>query len=270
MKEFRPLPSPAGLSNISVLGFIPPLLVILLWFSITNFGEVPETILPHIGRVKKAMIDLVSSGQLARDLRISFTRVLRGYGVSILAGGILGILMGMSIKIRNLFNLTVTAMRQIPMIAWIPIIILWCGIGDVSKIVIILLSAVFPIILNTENGINSTPETYIEVARLYKLNKWQTFCKVYLPHALPQIFVGLKLGLGASWMAVVASELIAATTGIGYRMAEARSLMRSDIVIVCMVIIGMVGILMDKILGLLFSAITPWEKEKTEKESTNA
>lgn len=98
----------------------------------------------------------------------------------------------------------------------------------------------------------------MEVAKLYKLSKWETFVKVYLPHALPQILVGLKLGLGVSWMAVVASELIAASTGIGYRMNEARSLMKSDKVIVCMIVIGLIGIIMDKLISLLFDRFTPW------------
>ena len=102
-------------------------------------------------------------------------------------------------------------------------IILWAGIGETSKVIVIVIAAVFPIMVNTLSGIASTPGSYVEVAKLYKLSKWKTFVKLYLPHALPQILVGLKLGLGVSWMAVVASELIAAASGIGYRMNEARS-----------------------------------------------
>ena len=141
-------------------------------------------------------------------------------------------------------------------------IILWCGIGEESKVVIIVLAAFFPILVNAESGIAQTPENFLEVARLYKLGWWKTFSKVYLPHAIPQILVGLKLGLGVSWMAVVASELIAATSGIGYRMSNARSLMRPDVVIVCMLVIGVVGILMDKAIGIVFELFTPWVEKK--------
>ena len=151
-----------------------------------------------------------------------------------------------------------TVIRQIPIIAWIPLIILWCGIGELSKIVVIVLAAFFPIMMNTMSGISSTPAGYIEVAQLYKLSFFKTFRKVYLP----QILVGLKLGLGISWMAVVAAELIASLSGIGYRMSNARSLMQSDVVIVCMILIGLIGILMDKILGVIFTAITPWNKKQ--------
>jgi sulfonate transport system permease protein len=152
------------------------------------------------------------------------------------------------------------------MVAWIPLIILWAGIGEKSKVIIIMIAAVFPILVNTLSGISSTPEGLTEVAALYKLSPLQTFLKVNLPHALPQILVGLKLGLSVSWMAVVASELIAATTGIGYRMNEARSLMKSDKVIVCMIVIGLVGILMDKIITIVFEKITPWEHLKDEQK----
>ena len=100
------------------------------------------------------------------------------------------------------------------------------------------------------------------MAQLYKLNFFKTFRKVHLPHALPQILVGLKLGLGISWMAVVAAELIASLSGIGYRMSNARSLMQSDVVIVCMILIGLIGILMDKILGGIFTVITPWNRKQ--------
>ena len=95
---------------------------------------------------------------------------------------------------------------------------------------------------------------------MYRLNVWQTFIKVYLPHALPQILVGLKLGLGVSWMAVVAAEMIASNAGIGYRLNYSRSMMEADKVIVCMIVIGLVGVLMDKVIGLLFKKITPWSR----------
>ena len=145
------------------------------------------------------------------------------------------------------------------MIAWIPLIILWTGIGEVSKITVILFAATFPIVVNTVNGIESTPEAFLEVAEIYKLNRWDTFFKVYLPSALPNIFTGLRLGLSTSWMAVVASELIASSSGIGYRLNDARSLMKSDTVIVCMIVIGIVGVLMDKMIVLAAEISTDWK-----------
>lgn len=241
-----------------VLGFVIPIVILVLWYTATTFMNVPTTILPKIRNVIVTAVDMSKTGQLPVDLGISIGRVVKGFLVSAIVGVVLGSAMGMSETAKELLLPTITTIRQIPMIAWIPLIILWAGIGEASKVIIIVIAAVFPILVNTMSGITGTPKGYVEVAKLYKLGRWQTFTKVFLPHALPQMLVGLKLGLGGSWMAVVASELIAATSGIGYRMNEARSLMRSDKVIVCMIVIGIVGILMDKVISVIFEKITPW------------
>jgi sulfonate transport system permease protein len=171
----------------------------------------------------------------------------------------------MSETAKRILQPTLTTIRQIPIMAWIPLLILWCGIGEGSKIVVIVIASFFPVMVNTQAGISGTPLEYVEVARLYKLSRVKTFFRVYLPHALPHIQTGLKLGLGVSWMAVVAAELIASTSGIGYSMSYARTLMQSDVVIICMLVIGIIGILMDKIVSLIFSALTPWEKKRRER-----
>ena len=241
-----------------LLGLIVPVLILAAWICTTHFRSIPTSILPKISMVWQAFLEMLQSGQLWKDLSVTLSRVVKGYLLSALLGMILGSLMGMSKTVASLLQPTVTVIRQIPIIAWIPLIILWCGIGELSKIVVIVLAAFFPIMMNTMSGISSTPAGYIEVAQLYKLSFFKTFRKVYLP----QILVGLKLGLGISWMAVVAAELIASLSGIGYRMSNARSLMQSDVVIVCMILIGLIGILMDKILGVIFTAITPWNKKQ--------
>jgi sulfonate transport system permease protein len=243
----------------AAMGLVVPVIIVILWHIVTMRGNVPPSILPSLAMVGAAFHDMTQSGQLQGDLIVSFGRVVKGFLASAVVGVVLGSLMGMSKRAKELLLPLITAIRQIPMVAWIPLIILWAGIGEKSKVIIIMIAAVFPILVNTLSGIAGTPDGLTEVAALYKLNPLQTFLKVNLPHALPQILVGLKLGLSVSWMAVVASELIAATTGIGYRMNEARSLMKSDKVIVCMVVIGLVGIVMDKIITIIFEKITPWE-----------
>lgn len=252
--------------NTVLLGLIIPVVVIVFWWYATNFGSTPESILPKISTVGKSIKQMTESGLLQSDLLISIRRVVWGYLISAVLGIFLGTLMGMSETVRKIFQPTVTTIRQIPIMAWIPLLILWCGIGEASKIVIIVIASFFPIMVNTLSGISGTPLEYIEVARLYKLSRTKTFLRVYLPHALPHIQTGLKLGLGVSWMAVVAAELIASTSGIGYRMSYARTLMQSDVVIICMLVIGIVGILMDKLLTVIFTALTPWERKRRERE----
>lgn len=248
----------------TILALVIPVIIIAIWFYTTTYMAIPKGILPSIPDVGQTFLEMLKSGQLENDIAVSISRVLKGYCISVVLGVTLGSLIGMYQPVKELFVPIITVIRQIPMIAWIPLIILWCGIGEASKVVIIVLVAFFQILVNTQSGIESTPKGYIEVARLYKLGKWKTFIKVYLPHAIPQILVGLRLGLGGSWMAVVAAELIAATSGIGYRMSSARSNMQSNVVIVCMIVVGLVGVLMDRGIGVLFTALTPWIRIENE------
>ena len=248
----------------TILELVIPVIIIMIWFYTTPYMVIPKGILPTIPDVGQTFLEMLKSGQLENDIVVSISRVLKGYCISVVLGVTLGSLIGMYRSIKELFVPVITVIRQIPMIAWIPLIILWCGIGETSKVVIIVLVAFFQILVNTQSGIESTPKGYIEVARLYKLGRWKTFIKVYLPHAIPQILVGLRLGLGGSWMAVVAAELIAATSGIGYRMSSARSNMQSNVVIVCMIVVGLVGVLMDRGIGVLFTALTPWIRIENE------
>jgi sulfonate transport system permease protein len=245
-----------------VLSLLIPVIVVIAWYYVTTNGVVNSAILPTIKSVFLAFQKNLASDQLQTDLVISLSRVIKGYFFAVLLGVTLGTIMGISETGNRIFSLTLNTIRQIPMMAWIPLIILWAGIGELSKIIIIVMGAFFPIMVNTFSGIRSTQQGFIEVARLYKLNRWDTFQKVYLPSATPQIFVGLKLGLGISWMAVVAAELIASTKGIGYRMSYARSLMQPDIVIMGMVVVGTVGILMDKVLTFISKKATPWVKTR--------
>lgn len=249
----------------ALLGVTVPFIILIAWWFVTANGLIPSSLLPTLQSVKSAFIEATQSGQLQSDLLISLKRVVQGFLMASVLGIFLGTVMGMSKTLCAMLLPLVTTIRQIPMIAWFPLIILWCGIGELSKVVVIVIAAFFPVLVNTLNGIQSTPDSYIEVADLYKLTKLERFTKLYMPHALPDILVGVKLGLGVSWMAVVAAELVAATSGIGFRMNDARSMMRSDKVIVCMILIGLVGVLMDKLVTVLFGVLTPWEKVQNKK-----
>ncbi len=248
-----------------LLGLIVPAVIIALWWYVTEFTAIPQTILPKISSVAERIGVMWEKGQIQSDLQISLTRVLQGYLVSAVLGVTLGTVMGMSQTAKKMLQPVLTVVRQIPIIAWIPLLILWFGIGESSKTVVIVIASFFPIMINTQAGISGTPLEYVEVAKLYRLGALRTFFRVYLPHALPHIQTGLKLGLGVSWMAVVAAELIASTSGIGYSMSYARTLMQSDVVIICMLLIGIVGIIMDKAVSLIFDALTPWEKKRRER-----
>lgn len=241
---------------------ILPLLILFMWILVTRIEVFSPVILPSIGKVFESFKFQIDSGQLFKDIGISLVRVLEGYLIAAFLGITLGVLMGIIKRVNNFFTLTFGAIRQIPMLAWIPLIVLWVGIGEASKVIVITLAAFFPILLNTINGIKRTDKNLIEVGNMYNLSKWKLFTKIYLPSALPSIFVGLKVGLGISWMAVVGAEIIASSSGIGYRMNDARSLMQPEVVFVGMITIAILGVLMDQILTRLSNKITPWEKNK--------
>ncbi|MDI7241494.1 ABC transporter permease [Providencia huaxiensis] len=166
--------------------------------------------------------------------------------------------MALSLRTNQIFNLTLNAIRQIPPLAWIPLLILWFGIGEVTKIILIIKSAFFPILLSTINGIQTTPMTYIELGNLYQFNIWQKLRKIYIPSLLPNLFTGLRLAMGLSWATVVAAEMIAANSGIGYRINDARIMLDSPVVIVGILVIGIVGLLLDKILLIISYYLLPW------------
>ncbi|AFS77788.1 aliphatic sulfonates ABC transporter permease protein SsuC [Gottschalkia acidurici 9a] len=239
-----------------------PIIILVVWWLLTTKELFPSAILPSIPTVAKSFIAQLKSGQLIDDISISLFRVIKGFLIASILGITLGVLMGISAKINRFFTLSLKGIRQIPMMAWIPLIILWVGIGEASKITIIVLGAFFPVLVNTISGIQQIPKGYIEVGRMFRLSRWELFRKIYLPSAIPSIFVGLKLALGFSWMIVVAAELISSSSGIGYRINDARSLMQPEVVMVGMLVIGFIGVLMDLILGVISRHITPWSQTK--------
>lgn len=250
------------LTTSKILSVILPIIILISWFVISKFKVFSSAILPNIGQVIESFSSQLASGQLINDILISFIRVAQGYLIAVILGINLGVLMGINNNINSFFYLTLTSIRQIPMLAWIPLIVLWFGIGETSKIIVIVLAAFFPILINTISGIKSTDFKLIEVGKMYNLSKFKLFTKIYLPSAIPSIFVGLKLGLGISWMAVVGAEIIAATSGIGYRINDARSLMQPEVVFVGMIVIAIIGLIMEQILNKIAKILTPWMNKK--------
>jgi sulfonate transport system permease protein len=244
------------------LGLIVPVLVFLAWIIVTETGRVPSLILPKLTVVIREIGYQLTEGTLKKDIAISLGRILKGYLLAAVVGGALGVIMGMSHKAEKLLSLTFTSIRQIPMMAWVPLLVIWFGIGEESKVAVIFLAAYFPILMNTLSGIRRTDPRLLEVGRMYKLSKWDMFRKIYLPSALPSVFVGLKLALGISWMAVVGAEMIAASSGIGFRINDARSLLQFPVVFCGMVAIAVVGVAMDKVITAISKAAAPWENLK--------
>jgi len=239
-----------------------PVIIFVSWWFVTEHEYFPAVILPPMKAVSASFLKQLESYQLSQDILVSLIRVAKGFSIAAILGIFLGLLMGVSKTVNRFFVIPLNAIRQIPIIAWIPLIILWCGIGELSKVVIIVLGAFFPVLVNTVFGISQVPKDYIEVGRMFRLSRWKMFTKIYLPSAIPAIFEGLKLGLSNSWTIVVAAEIIAASSGIGYRINDARSLMQSEVVIVGILLIGLIGLALDQIFVWGSKLLTPWAHTK--------
>ena len=173
---------------------ILPVLIVLAWHFATSTGAMSTLILPKISTVLETLKEQIANGTLPGDIGISLSRIAKGYALAVVVGILLGVLMGMNKFANRFFMLTFTAIRQIPMIAWVPILIIWFGIGEESKVAVIFLAAYFPVLVNTVSGIERTDPKLIEVGKMYHLNGWQQFTKIYLPSALPSIFCRIKTG----------------------------------------------------------------------------
>ncbi len=230
-----------------------------VWQGLYQLGYIKPIILPPPSLVAAAFQDLVKSGAMTRHVGISVIRVLEGFAIAALLGLSLGIAIGLSRTLDRLTDLVIQVVKPIPPIAWIPLAILWFGIGETSKVYIIFLGAFFPIIINTIDGIRQTDHKFVELSRVLEVPRLKFVRRVVIPGALPAIMTGLRVGLMIAWMCVVAAELIAAGSGIGYLIMDARQLSQSDVVLVGMITIGVIGKIMDSVIKWIEKRLVDWK-----------
>lgn len=214
--------------------------------------------MPAPSDVVVAFIDQLSSGELLRDIAVSGGRALAGLVVGGSIGLALGIANGVSKLSEQLTDTTLQMLRTIPHLAMIPLVILWFGIGEESKLFLTSLGVLFPIYLNTFHGVRNVDRDLLEMGRIYGMSGWTLFRKVILPGALPSIFVGLRYALGIMWLTLIVSESIAASSGIGHMANEAREFMMTDVVVLALLIYAVLGKLADVIARSLERRTLSW------------
>jgi ABC-type nitrate/sulfonate/bicarbonate transport system permease component len=220
-----------------------------------------SVVLPAPTDVFSAAVELLEKGSLQSDILASLRRVGVAVLFASLIGFPLGALLGGSKHFAWPVAPVVNFLRPIPPLAWIPLSILWFGIGDLQNEFIIFLAAVFPIVTNTAEGVRDVDSRLIRAARTLGANGPTVVFTVILPAALPSMFVGLRIGIGIAWMALVAGELVAATSGLGFLISQGRLLFRSDYIVVGMVAIGLIGLALDALVRLLQTVVTPWRAD---------
>lgn len=235
-----------------------PLVILGAWQLLYHLGFIKPITLPPPSQVAQTFWELSLSGALERHIGISIVRVLEGFGIAAVLGIFLGVAIGLSKTLDRVTDIVIQLLKPIPPIAWIPLAILWFGIGEQSKVYIIFLGAFFPIIINTIDGIRQTDQKLVEVARILDVPHAAFIRQVVLPGALPAIMTGLRVGLMVAWMCVVAAELIAASSGIGYLIMDARQLSQSNVVLVGMISIGVIGKAMDSFIKRAEKRLITW------------
>ena len=231
-------------------GLIVPLLLLAAWHGVTAARWVPDQILPAPSAVLEAFGVLIRDGDLQRNLLISLSRVGYGFGAGALAGLLLGAGMGFSDAVERFVRPTFLVVSQIPILAWLPFLMLLLGIGEALKIVLVAKAVFTPVTLGTSAGIRGVPVRYLELARVLQFTRLRTLYRVVLPSALPQLFSGLRYGLTHAWLSLVAVELLASYEGVGYLMVYSRQLFQLDVMVAIMLVIALAGLVLDRLLLL--------------------
>lgn len=218
--------------------------------------------LPSPMEVLSALKDGLADGQVLINIADSLRRVILGFTTASVAGILLGLIFGYNKKISDYLKPLIEILSPIPPIAWIPIAILIFGLGDNSAYFIVFMGGFFPIFTNTYVGATSLPKIYQNTAASFEINKFVFFKKILFFYCLPYIFTGLRVGMGMAWMSVIAAELIGAQSGLGYFIQMNRLLLRTDNVILGMILIGVIGMILSRIITLLGDLSMPWREKR--------
>lgn len=228
-----------------LLPWLLPLLLILGWEFAAKVGWLSSRILPEPWAVARAAWSLALSGELWTHVRISAWRAISGFAVGGGLGLLLGLLTGTFKQAETLLDTSVQMIRNIPALALIPLVILWFGIDESSKLFLVSIGVFFPVYLNTFHGIRSVDKGLIEMAKSYGLSGWPLYRDVILPGALPSILVGVRFALGLVWVLLIVAETISAQAGIGYMTMNAREFLQTDVVLVGILLYALLGKLAD-------------------------
>lgn len=243
-----------------ILQIIFPLVCFFLaWQLFSSVGIFNSQFLPSPIKIIQKLFELLSQNSFAVDILQSIKRVLVGFVLAGIFGVGLGTICGMYKPIYNFLNPIIELFRPIPPIAWIPLAILWFGLGDNPAFFLVFLGAFFPIFTNTYLGVSSTDEIYKRAALSLGANKKIFVTDILIPSALPNIFAGLKVGLGVGWMVVIIAEMVGAQSGLGYMIQLNRIILEIPSVVVGMVTIGIIGFVMNKIMVYLEKSFIPWK-----------
>jgi NitT/TauT family transport system permease protein len=229
-----------------------PLLVMVaalaVWWALSLLGVFPGSVFPSPLAVARGLVEELRSGRLATDIVASLFRVTAGFVLSVLLGVPVGLWLGRHARSRAALLPAVNFFRNLSPLAWIPFAILWFGIGDAPAIFLIFMASFFPVVLATIAAVANIPSVYFRVARDYHFSSRELLTKITLPAIAPQIITTLRVTAGLAWLVVVAAEMIAGRDGLGFAVWDARNGLRMDLLVAGMIVIGLIGVVLDRVL----------------------
>ncbi|WP_275559990.1 ABC transporter permease subunit [Streptomyces sp. 5-6(2022)] len=235
-----------------------PLLALVVWQITARNGVLPPSVLPAPEVVVRAGSDLAATGELQRHILASLRRIAQGFGLGAVTGLMLGFLVGMSRIADILLDRSLQMVRTIPHLALVPLMIAWFGIGEEPKILLVALGTFFPIYLNTVTGIRGVDPKLLQLGRSYGLGRWALVREIAVPGAMPTILAGIRYSLGVAWITLVIAETISASDGIGYLAQDARQMLRTDQIVLAIVLYACAGLLADLLTRLIERRILRW------------
>lgn len=239
-------------------GLIFPLTLLIVWEWVVSRGWISANLLPPPSELAGTLSDLARSGALFGHIYVSATRVIVGFSIGASLALLVGAAVGLSRRVEGLLDPTFQAIRAIPSLAWVPLLLLWLGIDEAPKITLIAIGAFFPVYLNFVAGIHNVDRKLVEVGGIYGLSGVRLVTRIFLPAALPNLFTGLRSGLSLAWMFLVAAELIAATKGLGYLLTDGRETGRADLVIAAIIVLALLGKISDGALRFVEHRLLAW------------
>jgi sulfonate transport system permease protein len=235
----------------TALPWLLPLALVALWFTGAEQGWISPQVLPPPQFVWETLRDLALNGDLWLHVSTSFTRVGVGFAIGTSLGLLLGSAMGLSRSVEAYVLPSFNALVQIPVLAWLPFVLLIVGIGEPLKYILIAKAAMVPVALNTLQGFRQTPVALREVGQVYGYSRRQQVLEIVLPHAVPTLFTGVRLGFTKAWLSLVVVELVASSEGLGYLIVYGRQLFQLDLVMAAVIVVGAIGYAIDRLLDRL-------------------
>jgi len=245
-----------------IVSFISILATIFFLFLATNLGWIKPLFLPSPQEIVETVIELVEVGYrqvpLQMHILVSLARALFAFAMAGIIGIPIGLLMGFFPVINAILDPFVQFFRPLPKLALIPLVILWFGIGETSKFVLIFMATLLTVIVSAAAAVKGVPENRMRVAKALGVNQYQFFRYVIFPSVLPDLFTGMRVGVGIGWTTLIAAEMIAATSGIGWMVLNASAYLRTDVVLLGIGILGTTGYLLDIAIVMVQKKVVPW------------